>query len=252
MVSLFIFRLLLIDSLFFSVVAPFLGKPYVASTLDRQLTEELVVNLNEVDCTTFVEYLAASLLIRKRADSLDHVYRSTVESLRYRDGIRNGYASRLHYFSEWIENNQKKGLLLDVTSSFRHEPLRKKINFMSTHSDSYRQLRGNSALLDSIRWVEKYLSTQTYSYIPKEYVKQELGKIRAGDIIAITTDIVGLDISHVGFAYAQNGTIYLLHASSLLKKVVIDSLPLDEYLLRNKRSSGIRVIRLNTLGITPG
>ena len=34
--------------------------------------------------------------------------------MRYRGGKRRGYASRLHYFSEWISDGARRGLVRDL------------------------------------------------------------------------------------------------------------------------------------------
>ena len=120
-----------------SIGKTFIGTPYVAKTLEVGETESLVVNLHGLDCTTFVEnVLAFSLLLRKGASDFD-AFTRTLENIRYKDGKLDGYASRLHYFSEWIANNQKKGLLKDITAEIGGEVITKNINFMSTHRQLY-------------------------------------------------------------------------------------------------------------------
>src|SRR5690606_20906657 len=86
----------------------FMGIPYVAKTLEVGETESLVVNLQGLDCTTFVEnVLAFGLMLRNHKTDFDS-YIQYLETIRYKDGKLDGYASRLHYFSEWIANNEKK------------------------------------------------------------------------------------------------------------------------------------------------
>ena len=81
-------------------------------------------------------------------------------------------------------------------------------------------------------------------YIPKEDIDYAGHKtIKAGDIIAITTSIPGLDVAHLGFAYYNNGTLCLLHASSGKGNVIKDTTPLRDYLMNNRRHTGIRVFR---------
>lgn len=86
----------------------YLGTRYVANTLDRNEVEQLVINTKEVDCLTFVEYTLAQALGSSFADNLQRI--------RYRDGIINGYPSRLHYTSDWIDNGLRNGFLTDVTA----------------------------------------------------------------------------------------------------------------------------------------
>lgn len=85
----------------------------------------------------------------------------------------------------------------------------------------------------------------TVRYIPKDSLNlHNISQIHNGDIIAITTSIKGLDISHVGFAYWVNGKLHLLHASLNKKQVIIENIPLNEQLQQHKSQSGIRVLRI--------
>ncbi|MEZ4902174.1 MAG: DUF1460 domain-containing protein [Spirosomataceae bacterium] len=70
------------------------------------------------------------------------------------------------------------------------------------------------------------------------------GELQEGDIIGITSGIAGLDFNHEGFVTKKQGRAYLLHASSELKKVVIATEPLADYLQRIKKHSGIVVLRI--------
>ena len=115
----------------------FLGTDYEAFAIEKEGEEQLVINLTELDCTTFLENsLVFSRLIKKGETSFDD-YKTELTYLRYRDGNINQYPSRLHYFSDWIHNNQQKGIVKDITKEIGGEPLRFNINFMSTHPDSY-------------------------------------------------------------------------------------------------------------------
>ncbi|MEG1187052.1 MAG: DUF1460 domain-containing protein [Bacteroidales bacterium] len=229
---------------FEEVSRAFLGKPYVASTLDRDTTEKLVINTNEVDCTTFLEYVVAGVTAREIPDSSNSKYREAVQKIRYRNGKIYNYASRLHYFSEWLAENRKNGLIYDVTDSLGGRYVQKQINFMSTHPAAYPAFLRNPALLDSIKITERALSETSVYILPKERIESAESLINTGDLIAITTAIDGLDITHVGFAQRVNGRIHLLHASSVAKKVIIDPLPLAAYLQKQKNATGIRVFRI--------
>ena len=78
--------------------------------------------------------------------------------------------------------------------------------------------------------------------LQKKSVRNEL---KDGDIIALTTSINGLDVSHMGLIAIVNGVPHLMHASMKAMKVIIDPLPLHKYLNNSKSLTGIRVIRLN-------
>ena len=103
----------------------FLGTPYRAGTLETKGAEHLVVNLREHDCFTFVENVVAlAWLVKSREKSFD-AFRRVLLKIRYRQGRLQGYSSRLHYFSDWIHDNQKKGIVRDVTAEIGGRPLRK-------------------------------------------------------------------------------------------------------------------------------
>lgn len=221
----------------------FLGSPYQGGTLDRDTVERVVVRLDSLDCTTFVETISALTLCKNSGEGKFSDYVRTLENIRYRNGECNGYASRLHYFSEWIMNNQEMGIIREVYVDGVTKTEERTINFMSSNADKYSGIT-NDSILSEIKACERFLSSQPFTYIPKEKIDCLSPEIvHEGDIIAIVTDIEGLDISHVGFATYVNGALHLLHASSAKKEVVIDPLPLNEYLTKRKHHIGIKILR---------
>jgi len=225
-----------------SVGETFLGTPYVAKTLEVGESESLVINLLGMDCTTYVEnVLAFSTLLMEDKMNFDS-FASTLEYIRYKDGELDGYASRLHYFSEWIVNNEKKRLLKDVTAEIGGMEIKKDINFMSTHRDLYPFLQDEENF-KKIKASENYLNHQSICILPQDQIEENENQIMNGDIIALTTSITGLDITHTGIAIRErDGRIHLLHASSS-GKVEVSELPLVEYLKKIKKNTGIMVAR---------
>ena len=221
----------------------FLSAPYQGGTLDREQTEGVVVRFDSLDCTTFVETVTAlTRCINKEATDFN-LFVKELELIRYRNGRCNGYESRLHYFSEWIYNNQTMGIVEDILPNSLIETEQRSINFMSLNADRYKGITSDT-ILNEIKTTEAFLSAQPFSYIPKDRVTLLTEEIvKEGDIIAIVTDIKGLDISHVGFATFVDDKIHLLHASSEKKEVIIDPLPLCEYLAKFKHHKGIKVVR---------
>ena len=225
-----------------SVGKTFVGFPYVAKTLELKDKESLIINLREFDCTTYVEnVMAFSLLVTKEEESID-AFTSVLQNIRYRDGELNGYPSRLHYFTDWIADNQKKGLIRDITLDLGGEEIDKEINFMSTHRDSYPMLKTDSSL-EQIATTEKEISKYKLHFLPREKVADVERQIQNGDIIALATSIKGLDVTHTGFAIRTEGNrIHLLHASSS-GQVEISEKPLAEYLKGIQSNIGIIVAR---------
>lgn len=221
----------------------FKGIPYVAKTLEIGEKESLVINLQGLDCTTYVEnVLVFSVLLKAGVTNFDG-FTKALKTIRYKDGKLDGYASRLHYFSEWIANNESKGILKDITSEIGGTEITKEINFMSTHRDLYPFLKDDTNF-EKIKASENYLNNQTICILPQDQIAASEHLIQTGDIIALTTSIKGLDITHTGIATREkDGRIHLLHASTGSNEVEVSELPLAEYLKKIKKNTGIMVAR---------
>ena len=223
----------------------FLGTDYLAHALEEDGNEQLVINLTGLDCTTLVENsIALARCIKQDSISFEY-YLEELQFIRYRDGIVDGYPSRLHYFSDWITDNVSKKVVTDETKELGGVPIKFNLNFMSTHPNSYKQLKENPDLIPIIRKQEEEISLREYYYIPKNDFKSKENFIISGDIIAITTTVEGLDIGHIGIAIKmEDGRIHLLHAPNVNTKVQITEEPLADYLMKYKRHSGVIVLRV--------
>ena len=223
-----------------------LGVPYVAGTLDGNEEEELVVLVDSLDCTTFVETVLAFCIADKRGERDYEGFKKALTQIRYRDGILNGYTSRLHYFSDWIRNNEQMGFVKECTSETAcSQPKELWLDFMTTHVDSYLPMKKDSELVLEMAAHEKNWQGIVVSYIPKEKLNlspEEL-KIQDGDVLAMVTNIKGLDIVHVGFAFWKDNQLHLLHASSSAKKVIEDPKTQYESSKNTKAHIGVRAIR---------
>jgi len=223
----------------------FVGTEYVAGTLDENVyTEKLVIKISGLDCVTFVENtLAISRTIQAGLPTLDG-YKDELQTIRYRDGKIEGYTSRLHYFSDWIYDNEKKGIVQDITKKIGGVPYYKKINFMSTHQSSYKQLNTDDGeSVSIIKSIEKEINNRDLYYIPKGEVDSYYDNLKTGDIIATTTEIKGLDVTHTGYIYKKKGKTYFLHASLNSKEVIVSKEELKAYLKSDKKKTGIMVAR---------
>jgi len=216
--------------------------PYVANTLESE-TEQLVINLREMDCTTFAENcLALSRTINSGELSFEK-FTSELKKIRYRNGKLNGYPSRLHYFSDWIYDNDRKGTIKSVSKEIAGIPYENKVNFMSTHPESYSHLKNNPELISDLTAQENLITNREAYYIPEEKISEFEKKLKQGDIVGLTTGVEGLDITHVGILIRAAGRIHLMHASSKANKVIISEETLEEYLLNSKTVTGIMVAR---------
>lgn len=226
-----------------SVGQSFLGTPYVEKTLEVGDTETLVVNFGGLDCTTFVEnVLAFSMMLQNQQKDFEN-FTENLETVRYRNGNLEGYSSRLHYFTEWIRNNEKKGLIEDITAELGGVELEKPINFMGTHRNLYPFLASDENF-EAMVSVEKEIAKEKFCYLPQDEIESKEHLIKSGDILALATSIKGLDVTHTGIAIHQpDGRLHLLHASSKNGEVEISELPLADYLKNIKSNIGIIVAR---------
>jgi hypothetical protein len=222
----------------------FLNTDYVAHTLETKGDEELVINLTGLDCTTFLETAVTFARSIKKEKFTFEDYKNELTYIRYRDGIIDGYPSRLHYFTDWIFSNSKKGIVKDVTKEIGGKAIKFNVGFMSKNPDSYQMLKSNPVYIPVISSQEKEINKREYFYIPKSGVNNFESKIQNGDLIAITTNLTGLEISHVGIAVKMSdGEIHFMHAPIVGSKVQITETTLHEYLSKIKKHTGIIVLR---------
>ncbi len=220
----------------------FINTPYKAGTLESPGREKLVVNWSAFDCTTFLETILAFTRCIRTGKISHHYFRKNLKLIRYRQGKIDGYSSRLHYFTDWLRDNENKKILTDISKSLGGKSRCKKINFMTAHRELYPALE-NKTQFTAISKIEKNLSRKIIHVIGKDKVNSIKTKIKNGDIIAFAANQEGLDVAHVGFALWQGKNLHLLHASSKEGAVVISKKTLAAYLKSNKKFSGIIVAR---------
>ena len=228
-----------------------IGTRYVGGTLEL-MPERCIMDLTGLDCVTFFENtlnIARTAKIKNNGltqsansitfrDVLDQI-----EFTRYRDGNLEGYTSRLHYTSEWILDNVKKGVIKDLTKELGGKPFNVKVSFMSENPQYYPQLTAQPSLINKMRLVEYGINNTRHWYIPNSQVKEIESKLQTGDIIAIATNKSGLDYSHTGMIIKNaKGMALFLHASSAKKRVYLDK-RISTYLSESSTSIGISVLR---------
>lgn len=230
----------------------FMGIPYVGHTLDKEKEEKLVVNLTGLDCTTFVETVLALSKCSQNGKATFKDYCYWLRQIRYRGG-NVAYTDRQHYFTTWMEENQKQGITRDIQAS--EEPFSAvqtvSVNYMTTHVGSYAMLKAHPEWKKGIAEMEKSINGKKYRYIPKSALKptkQNNAKLRKyikdGDIIAIITSINGLDTSHIGLAHWKSDGLHLINASSVHHKVVDEPMLFYDYMQKHPSQKGIRLCRM--------
>lgn len=226
----------------------FLDTPYVSGTLENKEggEEMLVVNLDQLDCTTLIDNVAALAYTagEGRTSWRDFLY--NLERMRYRGGQMNGYCSRLHYISDWIVDNTHRGNFREFTDRMPStSEVTKTIDFMSANASRYPAL-SDPDVLQCIKNFESGYRNHRYLIVkwPQLNNRPTREALVEGDIVALTTNTPRLDVAHMGIIVKdEKGIPHLLHASSKEGKVIIDPRPLVDYLRRNKLT-GFRVIRL--------
>lgn len=228
-----------------AIAREFIGTPYINGTLESSDGEMLTVNLDQFDCTTFVETVMALAMTAGEGRSSWHDFIYNLQNIRYRNGAVNGYSSRLHYVSDWIVDNVHRGNFKEVTSKSDLASYEvKTIDYITSNRDLYPALE-NQEEYERMKMAEIGYRNHRYPYIKAARTAKAIKNfLKSGDIIALTTKKKGLDVSHMGIIVLQDNRLHLLHASSAGKEVIIDQLPLDRYIQRN-RNAGFRIIRLN-------
>ena len=232
-------------SLMLAIAGEFTGNKYIAGTLEQGSNEPLVINTQELDCTTFVEQVVAIYATVNEGKEGFRDMCTNLQRIRYRGGIRSGYASRLHYISQWIADSAKQHIIHEIDYGPVGRTLPIDLHYMSTHPASYKQLQENGTLVNEIAKWERAMHGIEAAYIPKQELLRTANELPVydGDIIALTTNIKGLDVTHIGFAFWENGKLHMLHASSAAGKVIKDHKNLYEYQKNKKNQTGIRVFR---------
>ncbi len=228
------------------------GTPYEPFTLEAYLraggspsrTEPLTLSLTRFDCVSLVE---ACLAVARVADGDGaptwERFAREVERMRYRGGERRGYASRLHYFSEWIADGERRGLLRDLGGALGGVEDARPLRFMTEHRDLYVAL-ADDRVFQAVAAMERRLDGRPRRVIPTARIPEVSDRIETGDVLAFATAIPGLDVTHAAFAYRDGrGVLRVLHAPLSGGSVEVTDATLSEYVAAIRRSTGILVAR---------
>jgi len=229
-----------------------IGTPYVAYTLEEYLKaggslpreEPLALSLTRFDCVTLVESCLAIARVARTGDRPTwERFAREVERMRYRDGKRGDYTSRNHYFSEWISDGARRGLLRDLGAELGGVEDARPLRFMTEHRKSYPAL-ADDRVFAAIGAMERRLDGQARRVVPTARIADVSDRIRTGDVLAFATSIPGLDVTHSAMAYRDRaGVLRVLHAPLSGGSVEITKSTLPEYVAAIRRSTGILVAR---------
>ena len=218
------------------------GTPYVANTLELSADSEVCsVNLAGLDCVTFFEStLDLARMLKKGGHSQEDLLKE-VNYTRYRGGTLGDYTTRLHYTSDWLVDNEKKGVvkILDQLPGAKTLPLR--VNVMSTYPESSRQLKAHPELVKIIQEQERTINGYSLKFIPLSKIAAIEPLLQTGDIVGVCTDRPGIEITHTGLIYKDEaGVAHFMDASSKKSamKVIMESGPISRSLNWSKHLTG--------------
>ena len=229
-----------------------IGTPYVAYTLEEYLKaggsasreEPLALSLTRFDCVTLVESCLAIARVTRASDAPTwEGFAREVERMRYRDGRRGDYTSRNHYFSEWISDGARRGLIRDLGAELGGTEDARPLRFMTEHRKSYPAL-ADDGVFAAIGAMERRLDGQPRRVIPTARIAEVSDRIQTGDLLAFATSIPGLDVTHSAMAYRDlEGVLRVLHAPLSGGSVEITRATLPQYVAAIRQSTGILVAR---------
>jgi hypothetical protein len=228
------------------------GTPYEAFTLEKYLTagdspsrtEPLTLHLDRFDCVSLVEScIAVARVAHQEGAPTWNAFAREMERMRYREGVREGYTSRLHYFSEWLDDNERRGLVRVLGRELGGVADTRPLRFMSTHPEAYPAL-AVPAILSEIGAMERRLDDSPRFVIPTDRVVTIAEQIRTGDVLAFATSIEGLDVTHAAFAYRDEAdALRVLHAPLSGGVVEVTDSTVPEYVAAIRRATGILIAR---------
>lgn len=233
-----------------------IGTPYEAFTLEEYLraggspsrTEPLTLSLTRFDCVSLVESCLAVARVATEAAPSWTSFGREMERMRYRGGKRGGYSTRLHYFSEWITDGERRGLLRDLGAEVGGRADRRPLRFMTENRGSYPAL-AHDAAFQEIADMERRLDDEPRFVVPTSRITEVAARIESGDVLAFATSIPGLDVTHAAFAYRDTaGVLRVLHAPLSGGVVEVTSSALTEYVEAIRLSTGILIARPLRLG----
>jgi hypothetical protein len=230
-----------------------LGTPYEAYTLEQYIhaggspirAEPLTLSLSRFDCVSLVESCLAVARVARRAQVTEPwaAFAREMERMRYRGGTRAGYASRLHYFSEWLSDNERRGLVQVFGSELGAIADRRPLRFMSNHPESYPALAFPEVVSEIVA-AERTLDSVPRWVVPTARIPFALDSLETGDILGFATSIEGLDVTHAAFAHRdREGVMRVLHAPLSGGVVEITSFTIPQYVSNIRQATGILIAR---------
>ena len=207
--------------------------------------ETLDANVDAFECVSFIESTLAVARCAWESEPTASCFVRELEATRYRSGHMGDYASRLHYFVDWIGDNESRGRLVNMTAALGGEPVQKDFFYITERVLERSDVQEDdlASLTREMQTTEARLSATTHAVLTRQSAPPVLSELENGDLVAFVRERPGLLVNHAGFVYWANGTPRLLHASSYHGRVVITVEDLTNYLLRRPERRGVIVAR---------
>ena len=207
--------------------------------------EKLRVELSRFECVTFIESSLAVARCGFRRDPTAACFERELVAFRYRGGALSDYASRLHYFDDWIDDNEARARLRNLTPELGGEPQTRSYFHISSRVLPRSEVSKEelAVLTREVAATESRLSRTPHRVLSRDMAPRVLDQLEDGDLVAFVRERSGLLIHHAGFVYRARGKPRLLHASSYHQRVVLTGEDVSSYLLRRPERQGILVAR---------
>lgn len=206
----------------FDIISQHLLKtPYKENHLIGSQTqkEQLIVDLNYVDCLSFLEYALAL----NKSTTIDDFLKEIITT-RYINGIIS-FRTRRHFFTDWSQASPILGE--DITHT------------LSTHTVTSHKVLNQKP--DNTFYLPGILpKKRQVTYLPNAHLQDAFPLLRTGDMVGIYTSKIGLDVTHTGTVIQKDDTLWFRNASSLQKNRCVVDTVLENYLAKKP---GIVVIR---------
>ncbi len=220
-----------------------LGKPYQLPP-ERSGPELLRVDLTHFECLSLVESSLAVARCTWLGSQDQACFLREVEASRYREGRLDGYASRLHYFSDWLGDNFRRSRVSLLTAALGGEARSYRFDYISTHPGRYPAL-AEPGVRETMVTQEARISGEPLVILAREAVRGVQHQLAAGDLVAVVSDrLPGLGVGHVGFVdKSLPGPPRLLHASSHHRRVIITPYAVGSYFTNRPDRQGAMLAR---------
>lgn len=206
----------------------FLNTPYVLSPLGegQGVDPDPTFRLDAVDCLTFVEETLALGMAHGEPE-----VPALLERIRY--ASTPAYEDRNHLMeAQWLPNNIKKGLLVDVTRRYAKDDAVAVTKTLTAHTW---QSKSSQAL--QLPRERQPVGTFGLTMIPLDKVLTHARDVASGTILVVLREDLPLKatrITHLGFVVQKKKRTYLRHASRGGYNRVVDE-DLETFLARNAR-----------------